>query len=215
MGSISTDQPIAPASSTNNYRIASIPADGIGPEVISAGIEVLQTLAKVYGNFSFDFTHFGLVQRHLFEEWLLYPARWPRRTQKVQCNFFSVLLGDLRVPDHVSLWGLRLAICQPLQQYANVRPTRVLKGVKSPLSSCQGSEENTRKLDWVIIRENSEGEYAGQGGRSHIGQPWETATEVSIFTRPWSRTYHALCLRNCQVSSEEEADLRDKVQRPA
>lgn len=84
----------------------------------------------------------------------------------------------LDVPDHISLWGLRLAICQPLQQYANVRPTRILKGTQSPLRNC-----NPGDLDWVIIRENSEGEYAGQGGRSHVGFPWEIATEVSIFTR--------------------------------
>jgi isocitrate/isopropylmalate dehydrogenase len=82
------------------------------------------------------------------------------------------------VPDHISLWGLRLAICQPLQQYANVRPTRILKGTQSPLRNCKPGD-----LDWVIIRENSEGEYAGQGGRSHTGFPWEVATEVSIFTR--------------------------------
>jgi isocitrate/isopropylmalate dehydrogenase len=82
------------------------------------------------------------------------------------------------VPDHISLWGLRLAICQPLQQYANVRPTKVFKGTQSPLRNCK-----TGDLDWVIIRENSEGEYAGHGGRSHVNQPWETATEVSIFTR--------------------------------
>ncbi len=182
MGSISTDQPIAPASSTNNYRIASIPADGIGPEVISAGIEVLQTLAKVYGNFSFDFTHFDWSSDTYLKNGYYIPPGGLEELKKFNAILFGAV-GDLRVPDHVSLWGLRLAICQPLQQYANVRPTRVLKGVKSPLSSCQGSEENTRKLDWVIIRENSEGEYAGQGGRSHIGQPWETATEVSIFTR--------------------------------
>lgn len=82
------------------------------------------------------------------------------------------------VPDHISLWGLRLAICQPFQQYANVRPTRVLPGTQSPLRNCKEGD-----LDWVIVRENSEGEYAGQGGRSHRGREWETATEVSIFTR--------------------------------
>lgn len=82
------------------------------------------------------------------------------------------------VPDHISLWSLRLAICQGFQQYANVRPTRILRGTESPLRKAK-----TGDLDWVIIRENSEGEYAGQGGRSHKGQPWETATEVSIFTR--------------------------------
>jgi isocitrate/isopropylmalate dehydrogenase len=73
---------------------------------------------------------------------------------------------------------LRLAICQPLQQYANVRPTKVLRGTKSPLSNCKSGD-----LDWVIVRENSEGEYAGHGGISHTGCPWECATEVSIFTR--------------------------------
>lgn len=82
------------------------------------------------------------------------------------------------VPDHVSLWGLHLAISQPLQQYANVRPIRVLRGTTSPLKDCQPGD-----IDWVIIRENSEGEYAGHGGRSHVGQPWEVATEVAIFTR--------------------------------
>lgn len=82
------------------------------------------------------------------------------------------------VPDHISLWGLRLAICQPFQQYANVRPTKVFRGTESPLRNCKAGD-----LDWVIVRENSEGEYAGQGGRSHIGKPWEIATEVSIFSR--------------------------------
>jgi tartrate dehydrogenase len=82
------------------------------------------------------------------------------------------------VPDHISLWGLRLALCQPLQQYANVRPTRILRGISSPLRNCEVGD-----LDWVIIRENSEGEYAGHGGRSHTHTTWEVATEVSIFTR--------------------------------
>jgi isocitrate/isopropylmalate dehydrogenase len=82
------------------------------------------------------------------------------------------------VPDHISLWGLRLAICQTFQQYANVRPTKIFRGTESPLRNAEHGD-----LDWVIVRENSEGEYAGQGGRSHKGQPWEVATEVSIFTR--------------------------------
>ena len=94
----------------------------------------------------------------------------------VACLIDYLIVTD--VPDHISLWQLRLAICQPLQQYANVRPTKVFRGTQSPLRNCNNGE-----LDWVIIRENSEGEYAGHGGRSHSGQAWETATEVSIFTR--------------------------------
>jgi isocitrate/isopropylmalate dehydrogenase len=91
---------------------------------------------------------------------------------------FHRLTSSVDVPDHISLWGLRLAICQPFQQYANVRPTKIFKGTSSPLRNAEHGD-----LDWVIIRENSEGEYAGQGGRSHRGQPWETATEVAIFSR--------------------------------
>jgi tartrate dehydrogenase/decarboxylase/D-malate dehydrogenase len=86
--------------------------------------------------------------------------------------------GHPDIPDHITLWGLRLAICQPFDQYANVRPTRVLPGITSPLRNVNAGE-----LDWVIVRENSEGEYAGVGGRVHQGSPLEAATDVSMFTR--------------------------------
>jgi tartrate dehydrogenase/decarboxylase/D-malate dehydrogenase len=91
--------------------------------------------------------------------------------------FFGAV-GAPDVPDHITLWGLRLAICQPFDQYANIRPTRILPGIDSPLRNVTAKD-----LDWVIVRENSEGEYAGQGGRSHRGLPEEVATDVSIFTR--------------------------------
>jgi tartrate dehydrogenase/decarboxylase/D-malate dehydrogenase len=87
-------------------------------------------------------------------------------------------VGAPDVPDHVTLWGLRLAICQSLDQYANVRPTRILNGIQSPLRDVRPQD-----IDWVIIRENSEGEYSGHGGRSHRGSNIEVATEVSVFTR--------------------------------
>jgi len=87
-------------------------------------------------------------------------------------------VGDPDLPDHLTLWGLRLPICQGLDQYANIRPTRILPGVPSPLRDVGPGD-----LDWVIVRENSEGEYAGVGGRAHQGKPIEVATEVAIFTR--------------------------------
>ena len=86
--------------------------------------------------------------------------------------------GDPHVPDHITLWGLRLKICQGFDQYANVRPTRILPGIECPLKRCK-----TEDLDWVIVRENSEGEYAGVGGRVHQGHPIEAATDVSMMTR--------------------------------
>ena len=84
------------------------------------------------------------------------------------------------VPDHISLWGLILPIRKSMNQFVNVRPTRVLKGVTAPLSQIKDKPSD---LDWVIIRENSEGEYAGQGGTTHENGPNAVATEVAIFTR--------------------------------
>ena len=92
-------------------------------------------------------------------------------------SYFGAV-GAPDVPDHITLWGLRIRICQSFDQYANVRPTRILPGVTTPLANCRPGD-----LDWVIVRENSEGEYSGHGGRAHRGLPEEVGTEVSIFTR--------------------------------
>ena len=86
--------------------------------------------------------------------------------------------GDPHIPDHITLWGLRLKICQGFDQYANVRPTRILPGIDAPLKRCTPTQ-----LDWVIVCENSEGEYSGVGGRAHQGHPIEVATDVSMMTR--------------------------------
>ena len=87
-------------------------------------------------------------------------------------------VGAPDVPDHITLWGLRLPICQGFDQYANVRPTKIMPGINAPLADVGPGD-----LDWVIVRENSEGEYSGNGGRVHKGLPEEVATEVSVFTR--------------------------------
>ncbi|WDK13131.1 tartrate dehydrogenase [Colletotrichum graminicola] len=159
------------------YRIASMGADGIGPEVIEAGVEVLKALADTLGTFELDFTDYDWSSETYKKTGKYIPDGGLEQLKKHDAILFGAV-GAPDVPDHISLWGLRLAICQSFQQYANVRPTRVLRGTQSPLRNCAEGD-----LDWVIIRENSEGEYAGQGGRSHRGLPWETATEVSIFTR--------------------------------
>lgn len=159
------------------YKIAAIPGDGIGKEVVAAGLEVLEAIAEKDGGFQLDITHFDWGSDRYKET----GALMPEDGANVLKSFDSILFGAVGapdVPDHLTLWGLRLAICQPLDQYANVRPTRILPGIISPLSGV-GADD----LDWVIVRENSEGEYAGQGGRSHKGLPEEVATDVSIFTR--------------------------------
>jgi tartrate dehydrogenase/decarboxylase/D-malate dehydrogenase len=105
------------------------------------------------------------------------PADGVDAMRKFDAIYFGAV-GAPDIPDHVTLWGLRLAICQGLDQYANVRPTRILPGITSPLRDVTAKE-----LDWVIVRENSEGEYAGVGGRVHRGLPEEAATDVAMFTR--------------------------------
>lgn len=160
-----------------HYRIAAIPGDGIGKEVIAAGVEVLEALAERDGGFRFAFEPYDWGSDYYHRHGRMMPADGLDQIRDVDAILFGAV-GAPDVPDHVTLWGLRLAICQPFDQYANVRPTRVLPGIRSPLRDLAPAA-----LDWVIVRENSEGEYAGQGGRSHVGLPEEVATEVSIFTR--------------------------------
>src|ERR1700682_1418566 len=159
------------------HKIAAIGGDGIGPEVIKAGLEVLDTLSTSDGGFRFEVEQFAWSSDFYQKHGHYIPEGGLEKLKAFDAIFFGAV-GSLSVPDHVSLWGLRLAICQGFDQYANVRPTRVLPGIESPLKL-----KNPKDIDWVIIRENSEGEYSGQGGRSHRGHPEEVATEISIFTR--------------------------------
>jgi tartrate dehydrogenase/decarboxylase/D-malate dehydrogenase len=161
----------------NSYKIAAIPGDGIGKEVIAAGVEVLQALAARDGGFELDLETFDWGSDYYMKHGLMMPENGREILKNFDAIYFGAV-GAPDVPDHVTLWGLRLAICQPFDQYANVRPTRILPGIEGPLRNVAAKD-----LDWVIVRENSEGEYAGQGGRSHRGLPEEVATEVSIFTR--------------------------------
>ncbi|SDJ75397.1 tartrate dehydrogenase [Aliiruegeria lutimaris] len=159
------------------YKIAAIGGDGIGVEVVDACLVVLDVLADRDGGFALNVTNFDWSTDRYKRTGEFMPADGADQLRSFDAILFGAV-GAPDVPDHLTLWGLRLAICQPLDQYANVRPTRVLPGIQSPLRHVNAGE-----LDWVIVRENSEGEYAGQGGRSHPGLPLEVATDVSIFTR--------------------------------
>ncbi len=159
------------------YRIAAIPADGIGPEVIEAGAEVLGALEKRDGTIRFEMTTFDWGSDHYKAHGVMMPEDGLDQLRSFDAIYFGAV-GAPDVPDHITLWGLRLPICQGFDQYANVRPTKIIPGVTSPLRDVGPGD-----LDWVIVRENSEGEYSGHGGRAHKGLPEEVATEVSIFTR--------------------------------
>jgi len=160
-----------------SYKIATIPGDGIGKEVVPAGAEVLRALAESSGRFRMQFQDFGWGGDWYREHGVMMPADGLDALRGKDAILFGSA-GDPKIPDHVTLWGLRLKICQGFDQYANVRPTRILPGIEAPLKRCAPKD-----LDWVIVRENTEGEYAGVGGRAHQGHPIEVATDVSIMTR--------------------------------
>ena len=160
-----------------HYNIAAIPADGIGPEVIAAGLQALEALARRDGSFQIDVTSFDWGSEYYRKHGVMMPADGTDQLKPFDAIFFGAV-GAPDVPDHITLWGLRLPICQGFDQYANVRPTKILPGISSPLAGVGPGD-----LDWVIVRENSEGEYSGHGGRAHKGLPEEVGTEVAIFTR--------------------------------
>lgn len=159
------------------YSIAAIPADGIGPEVISAGIEVLRALERQNSGLKFAVETFDWGSDYYKQHGVMMPEQGLQTLKKFDAIYFGAV-GAPDVPDHITLWGLRLPICQGFDQYANVRPTKILPGITPPLRHCGPGD-----LDWVIVRENSEGEYSGNGGRTHKGLPEEVGTEVAIFTR--------------------------------
>ena len=159
------------------YRIATIPGDGIGKEVVPEGQKVLEALARQNPALKFEFENFDWGGDYYRKHGMMMPENGLDPLRNKDAILFGSA-GDPHIPDHITLWGLRLKICQGFDQYANVRPTRILPGIDAPLKRCTPAQ-----LDWVIVRENSEGEYSGVGGRAHQGHPIEVATDVSMMTR--------------------------------
>lgn len=168
---------IAKDQTMKTYRIAAIPGDGIGKEVIPEGQKVLHAIAAKDQSLKFEFESFDWGGDYYRQHGVMMPENGLDALRNKDAILFGSA-GDPHIPDHITLWGLRLKICQGFDQYANVRPTRILPGIDAPLKRCTPAQ-----LDWVIVRENSEGEYSGVGGRAHQGHPIEVATDVSMMTR--------------------------------
>ncbi|CAN5613524.1 tartrate dehydrogenase [soil metagenome] len=165
--------------STRRIRIAVIPGDGIGREVVPHGLRVLDRLAeRSNGQFAFEYESFPWGCEHYLQTGEMMSPDGLERLQNFDAIYFGAV-GWPGVPDYVSLWGLRLAICQGFDQYACIRPIRLLPGVSSPLRDADKST-----FDWVVVRENSEGEYSGSGGRNFAGRGdgGEIAIQSAIFT---------------------------------
>ncbi len=159
------------------YNIAVIQGDGIGPEVINEGIKVLKKVAELDGGIEFSFTYFPWGCEYYLKNGVMMPSDGI----KTLSGFDAIYLGAVGypgVPDHISLWDLLLKIRHEFDQYVNLRPVKLLKGASCPLKdiSCED-------IDMTVIRENSEGEYAGAGDWLYKGQPHEVALQTGVFSR--------------------------------
>jgi tartrate dehydrogenase/decarboxylase/D-malate dehydrogenase len=158
------------------YRIAVIPGDGIGKEVVPEGIRVLEAVAARFG-IEFEWTHFDWS----CETYKATGRMMPEDGLVELGGHDAIFLGAVGfpgVPDHISLWGLLIPIRREFQQYVNLRPVRLFEGVRSPLADREPGD-----IDFLIVRENNEGEYSEIGGRLYADTEQELVVQESVFTR--------------------------------
>lgn len=160
-----------------HYSVAVIAGDGIGPEVMEEGLQILKAIERIHGGLSFETESFPWN----CDYYLAHGKMMPDNGLTLLRQFDVILLGAIgapQVPDHISVWELILPIRRSLQQYVNLRPVKLLRGLESPLRYKAHAD-----LDFVVVRENTEGEYSNMGGRLHPGTPYELAVQNNVFTR--------------------------------
>jgi len=161
---------------SKTYRIALIPGDGIGKEVVPPAVSILETLGTIHG-FDLRWTEYDWGCERLLRAGEIMPAEGIEQLH----DHDAILLGAVgspEVPDHVSLWGMLLPIRRQLRQYVNLRPVKLLPGIRSPLAN-----RTPEEIDFVVVRENNEGEYSRIGGRIYEGTDDEVVIQEAIFTR--------------------------------
>ena len=159
------------------YKIAVIAGDGIGPEVINEGVRVLECVAELDGGFKFEFTHFPWGCEYYLKNGKMMPDDAINTLKQYDAIYLGAV-GYPGVPDHISLWDLLLKIRHEFDEYVNVRPVKLLKGAPCPLKDVKESD-----IDMIVIRENSEGEYAGAGDWLYRGQENEVVLQTGVFSR--------------------------------
>jgi tartrate dehydrogenase/decarboxylase / D-malate dehydrogenase len=159
------------------YDIALVPGDGVGHDVIAEGVRVLKRLAELDGGLKFQFTSYPYGCKHYLEHGQMMDDDALDKLRQHHAIYLGAC-GYPGVPDHVSLWGMLLPMRKTYDLWVNLRPIRLLPGIQGPLRD-RGADD----IDFVIVRENTEGEYAGVGGRVHVGEPDEVAMQTAVFTR--------------------------------
>ena len=158
------------------YRVAVIPGDGIGKEVVPEGIRVLEVVSSTF-NIAFEWQHFDWSCERYLESGAMMPADGIQQLSKFDAIFLGAV-GFPTVLDHVSLWGLLIPIRREFQQYINLRPVRLFEGMQCPLAGKKPGD-----IDFYVVRENCEGEYSSIGGRLYEGTEDEMVMQQSVFTR--------------------------------
>jgi len=168
---------------TTPHRIAVLAGDGIGQEVMPEGLRVLDAAARRFGIAlqvdEFDFAHCGHFERH----GKMMPDDWKDRIGGHEAIFFGAVGWPATVPDHISLWGSLLKFRREFDQYVNLRPARLMPGIRSPLVDRQGRPLGPGEIDMLIVRENTEGEYSAVGGRMYEGTEREIVMQQTILSR--------------------------------
>lgn len=163
---------------SNHMKIAVIPGDGIGKEVVPEGLRVLEAAASRYGlNFSFDEFDFASCDYYA-KHGKMMPDDWKAQVGGLDAIFFGAVGWPASVPDHISLWGSLIQFRREFDQYVSLRPARLMAGVPSPLS-----RRNTGDIDMMIVRENTEGEYSSVGGIMFPGTDREVVLQETVMTR--------------------------------
>jgi len=160
------------------YRLAVIPGDGIGKEVMTEGVRVLETAASKFG-FDLQLDHFDFSSYDYYaKHGRMLPEDWKDRIGSHDAIFFGAVGWPEKIPDHISLWGSLLQFRREFDQYVNLRPVRLMPGVPSPLANRKPGD-----IDFWVVRENTEGEYSSIGGRMFPGTEREFAVQETVMTR--------------------------------
>jgi len=159
------------------HRIAVMPGDGIGKEVVPEGLRVLEAAARKF-NIEFAFTHFDWSCDYYAKHGRMMPEDWFEQLRGFDAMFYGAVGWPATVPDHVSLWGSLIQFRRGFDQYVNLRPCKLMPGIPSPLANRKPGD-----IDFVVVRENTEGEYSSVGGRMFEGTEREIVFQESVFTR--------------------------------
>ena len=159
------------------YQIASVPGDGIGRETVAAGRQVLDTLCEVHGGLRLEYLDLDWSCEYYLQHGQMMPDDGLEILRPCDAVYLGAV-GFPGVPDHISLWGLLLPIRRTFRQYINLRPVKLLPGVKTPLA-----DRKPEDIDFLVVRENNEGEYSNMGGRLYEGTDREVVIQNTVFTR--------------------------------